>query len=254
MNQKEFHAINDLENRHWWYIGMKEIWVKILPEVTKKNKFKNILDLGCGTGGNLTELEKFGEAEGLEYSDYALRLCKENKHKCFQGSVLDLKKITKKYQLVTIFDVLYQFEKDRVSDILLNVKNLTEAGGFIMIREPAFNIAFGRHDIEVGTKTRFTKKDFIEIFYEIGYEIKFITYLNFLLFLPIILKRKLDLFLNQNPKSDLDVPSTEENQFLKKFLNIEKDIILFVVKHFDYLRNYIFPFGISIFIIAQKKQ
>lgn len=254
MNQKEFHAINDLENRHWWYIGMKEIWVKILPEVTKKNKFKNILDLGCGTGGNLTELEKFGEAEGLEYSDYALRLCKENKHKCFQGSVLDLKKITKKYQLVTIFDVLYQFEKDRVSDILLNVKNLTEAGGFIMIREPAFNIAFGRHDIEVGTKTRFTKKDFIEIFYEIGYEIKFITYLNFLLFLPIILKRKLDLFLNQNPKSDLDVPSTEENQFLKKFLNIEKDIILFAVKHFDYLRNYIFPFGISIFIIAQKKQ
>lgn len=254
MNQKEFHAINDLENRHWWYIGMKEIWVKILPEVTKKNKFKNILDLGCGTGGNLTELEKFGDAEGLEYSDYALRLCKENKHKCFQGSVLDLKKITKKYQLVTIFDVLYQFEKDRVSDILLKVKNLTEAGGFIMIREPAFNIAFGRHDIEVGTKTRFTKKDFIEIFYEIGYEIKFITYLNFLLFLPIILKRKLDLFLNQNPKSDLDVPSTEENQFLKKFLNIEKDIILFVVKHFDYLRNYIFPFGISIFIIAQKKQ
>lgn len=254
MNQKEFHAINDLENRHWWYIGMKEIWVKILPEVTKKNKFKNILDLGCGTGGNLTELEKFGDAEGLEYSDYALRLCKENKHKCFQGSVLDLKKITKKYQLVTIFDVLYQFEKDRVSDILLKVKNLTEAGGFIMIREPAFNIAFGRHDIEVGTKTRFTKKDFIEIFYEIGYEIKFITYLNFLLFLPIILKRKLYLFLNQNPKSDLDVPSTEENQFLKKFLNIEKDIILFVVKHFDYLRNYIFPFGISIFIIAQKKQ
>lgn len=254
MKQHEFQSINNLENTHWWYLGMKDIWVSLLPKITLKKKFKSILDLGCGTGGNLTELEKFGEAEGLEYSDYALRLCKENKHKCFQGSVLDLKKITKKYQLVTIFDVLYQFEKDRVSDILLNVKNLTEAGGFIMIREPAFNIAFGRHDIEVGTKTRFTKKDFIEIFYEIGYEIKFITYLNFLLFLPIILKRKLDLFLNQNPKSDLDVTSTEENQFLKKFLNIEKVIILFVVKHFDYLRNYIFPFGISIFIIAQKKQ
>lgn len=253
MNQKEFHVINDLENRHWWYIGMKEIWVKILPQIAKKNKFKNILDIGCGTGGNLTELEKFGDAEGLEFSDYALRLCKENKHKCFQGSVLDLKKITKKYQLVTIFDVLYQFEKKKIQEILNNISMFLEKDGLLMIREPAFNLAFGRHDIEVGTKSRFEKDDFIKILEVSGYKISFITYLNFFLFVPIVLRRKLELFQETSPKSDLTLPSMFLNKVLLNVLRLEKEILLFSIKNPIPFSRFLFPFGVSIFLIAQKK-
>jgi SAM-dependent methyltransferase len=253
MNQKEFHVINDLEKRHWWYIGMKEIWVKILPEVTKKNKFKNILDLGCGTGGNLTELENFGEAEGMEYDNFALDLCNKNKHKCFQGSILDFSKIKKKYQLISIFDVLYQFEKKEVSEILNNINTFLEKDGFLMIREPAFNLAFGRHDIEVGTKTRFEKDDFIKILEVSGYKISFITYLNFFLFVPIVLRRKLELFQETSPKSDLTLPSMFLNKILLNVLRLEKEILLFSIKNPIPFSRFLFPFGVSIFLIAQKK-
>jgi len=254
MKQSEFENINNLEKNHWWYVGMREIWTSILPLITLKKKFHNILDIGCGTGGNLLSLEKFGNAEGLEYDDFAFKLCKKNHHTCFKGSILELHKIRKKYQLITVFDVLYQFDKEKVRNILSNIYNLLEIEGFLMIREPAFSLAFGKHDLEVGTKTRFVKKDFREMFENLGYELKFINYLNFFLFPPIVLKRKFDFLGDNRPNSDLKTSSNTTNKVLKKVLELEKEILMFLIKSFPNLCSSIFPFGVSIFLIAQRKK
>jgi len=253
MNKKEFETIKSLEDSHWWYVGMKKIWTSVLKELMPINRFDKILDIGCGTGGNLKTLGKFGKAEGIEFNADALEICKKNNLNCYQGSILDLSKIKKNYDLITIFDVLYQFDKISTKRIVKNIRDHLKDGGFLLIREPAFNFAYGRHDIEVGTKTRFEKKDFTKIFEELGFDVKFINYLNFFLFIPILFKRKLGLLKSQEPESDLTEPSKLENLVFGMFLRIEKEILLFFLKYFSFLVNYIFPFGLSVFMIAQKK-
>jgi len=253
MNKKEFETIKSLEGSHWWYVGMKKIWTSLLKEIVPKNRLDNILDIGCGTGGNLKTLEKFGEAEGIEFDTNALEICKKNNLKCYQGSILDLSKVKKNYDLITIFDVLYQFDISTTKGIIKNLRDCLKDEGFLLIREPAFKLAYGRHDIEVGTKNRFEKKDFINIFEELGYNIKIITYLNFFLFIPILFKRKIGLLKSQEPESDLMESSKLENLVFGFFLKVEKEILLFSLKYFSSLVNYIFPFGLSVFMIVQKK-
>jgi len=257
MNKKEFETIKSLEDIHWWYVGMKKIWVSLLKEIVPKNRLDNILDIGCGTGGNLKTLENFGSVEGIEFDTNALEICKKNNLRCYQGSILDLSKVKRNYDLITIFDVLYQFDKSSTKSIIKNLRNhlrdCLKDEGFLLTREPAFKLAYGRHDIEVGTKNRFEKKDFINIFEELGFDIKIITYLNFFLFIPILLKRKIGLLKSQEPESDLMEPSKLENSVFGMFLRFEKEILLFFLKYFSFLVNYIFPFGLSVFMIAQKK-
>jgi len=225
MNQSEFEKIYQLENSHWWYVGMREIWEMVLAKFVRKTNFAKILDIGCGTGGNLSVLNKFGLASGVEYDSFAVNLCLKNGFKCTKGSALELpKKDT--YDLITFFDVLYQFEASEIQKILSDAKQILNKKGVLLIREPALEIAKGRHDLLVKTKTRFNQSDLNILLTDLGFKIEFMSYINFLLFVPIVLNRKIELLTDPTPKSDVSLPSKIVNFFFLTILRIESKILL----------------------------
>ena len=65
-----------LENKHWWHISKRR---SICQLIGKYNKIKNpkIIDIGCGTGKNIEELQKFGPVYGLDSSTEALNFCRK---------------------------------------------------------------------------------------------------------------------------------------------------------------------------------
>ena len=66
MTADEIHKIAALETSHWWYRGTREICMALLrPHIAGREPL-HILDIGCGTGGNLAELSEFGQARGID--------------------------------------------------------------------------------------------------------------------------------------------------------------------------------------------
>ena len=127
--------------------------------------------------------------------------------------------------------------------ILNDIKEGLSVNGVLVLREPAMKIAGGRHDLDVNIKFRLEKKEAVKLMEHAGFEILRITYVNSFLFLPILIKRKVDFMLNKTPMSDVYEHGKFVNFLLLKTLRLEK-----------YLLNYTsIPFGVSILIVVRKK-
>jgi 2-polyprenyl-3-methyl-5-hydroxy-6-metoxy-1,4-benzoquinol methylase len=58
----------ELERVHWWFEGRRRVFFDVLARALAGRRDLAILDVGCGAGGMLGELRRFGEPAGLEIS------------------------------------------------------------------------------------------------------------------------------------------------------------------------------------------
>ncbi len=242
MEKEEFNKINELENFHWWYVGTREISFSLLSKYLPKKEGLKILDVGCGTGGNLKELSKFGEAYGIDLDPYAIRLCKQNGFKCEVGDLRSLQQKEDFFDLITLFDVLNQINYEDVPNALNDIKNALKKGGLLVFREPAIKTASGKHDLYVNIKFRSEKSSIHALLKDAGFEILYATHVNFLLFIPVWLKRKIDFLIDKTPRSDIYKHNDHLNRVFLEILRFEKHL----------LNIFSFPFGTSLLIVARK--
>ena len=242
MEKEEFNKINKLENFHWWYVGTREISFSILSKYLPKKEGLKILDIGCGTGGNLKELSTFGDARGIDLDPYVIGLCKQNGFKCEIGDLRSLKQKEDSFDLITLFDVLNQADYESIPGILNDIRNVLKKGGLLVFREPAMKAVSGKHDLYVNIRFRSEKKDIQHLLKGAGFEVLYSSHINFLLFIPVWLKRKFDFFMDKTPRSDVYKHSDFSNDVLLGILRVEK-----------YLLNvFNFPVGTSLLVVARK--
>ena len=87
MEQHTYGIMNDVEDKHWWFVGRRAILESFMRSIVEKITVENpkILDVGCGTGANLEMLKQFGESEGVDVSDDALEFCRLKNLKATKG-------------------------------------------------------------------------------------------------------------------------------------------------------------------------
>src|SRR6476646_2501514 len=109
MNAAEYEAMFRVEDHLWWYTGMRRIAAQILGErLAGAGRRLAILDAGCGTGGNLDWLARYGAAYGVDFSPLAVAFCAQRHLTTVsRASVLDLPYPDSTFDLVTSFDVIY---------------------------------------------------------------------------------------------------------------------------------------------------
>src|SRR5579862_8840355 len=73
MNPDEYTRMFEMEDRYWWFVGRRRIALRLLDRFRETGK--SFLDVGCGTGVVLKELEARGTATGLDMSSIALAFC-----------------------------------------------------------------------------------------------------------------------------------------------------------------------------------
>jgi SAM-dependent methyltransferase len=245
ITDSELHTIDDVELSHWFYVGMRELCAMLMQPFLPARRPLRVLDIGCGTGGNMLQLASLGDVQGLDPSAVAVEYCRRKGLACAQGSMADLSPVTGPFDLVTMFDVLNQADPADVVPILSGIHAVLGPGGLLAFREPAMPIAGGAHDRAVGIQQRFTRNAVEDVLRRAGFEPLRITYLNTLLFPLIVFRRRIGEIVSGRGHVESDVRPTASwlNGLLLRVLRAEGGL----------LRRGDLPFGVSVFAAARKR-
>ena len=243
MTADEVHNVAARENSHWWYLGMREICLALLrPYIVGRGPFR-ILDIGCGTGGNLAALTEYGQARGIDPDPLCVDYGRRKGLDCSRGSMLDFEAPQASLDMITLFDVFTQVDRDMCPAALPRIADALVPGGLLAFRDPASPIARGAHDPAASVQYRFTASEVVELLSHAGFEPLRITYMNTLLFPPIVLGRRMQQWMFPAlTASDVRQTPAPLNALLLGVLRLEKQL----------LRITDLPFGVSLFAVARK--
>ncbi len=248
MEPAEYALIAALEERHWWYTGMRASARALLQLAISSTgpsaRPLDILDAGCGAGGGLRWLCAFGTVTGLDFHPLAVQAARSVSPRVCRASVLVAPFPTASFDLATCFDVLYH---RAVTDDLLALRELARVlrpGGWLLLRVPAHDRLRGAHDAQVHTRHRYARAELRAKLKQAGLIVERLSYAGAFL-LPIALLRRglqRQTAATAQARSDVSLPSPLLNTALGAVLSLES----------VWLRRWDVPFGLSLVALARK--
>jgi len=223
---------------------MRTIAASVLFSEAEAKRTRSVLDVGCGSGYMVKWLrDSFGSIDcfGIDNSRNAAALW--NVNSIDTSAMADVTRLPfpdGAFDLVSCFDVLYQFTPEELPAAIREIARVIRPRAFFFIREPAYDWLRGAHDRAVGTRHRFDRSELKHLLNEAGFIVRRATYANTLLFLPAILHR---LLIVRGSRSDLRPVNEWLNGLLERVLKLEAR----VAKRIN------FPFGLSVIALAQKR-
>jgi len=238
MEEEIYHKHAAYEDSHWWFLGRRSIIAKILDDLPLPRNAK-IMEIGCGTGGNLSLLSRYGEVHGVELDNFARNYAlQRNIAPVISGSLPDdIPYPDNFFDLIVLLDVLEHVEEDERSLVELYKKQ--KPGGYLLLTVPAFPSLWSAHDESHHHKRRYTIRTLGPIVVKANYNIIYHSYMNTILF-PII--AGLRLIKRTHGGDDLFMPPKVINNLLYNLFSAER--------HF--LNILSLPFGTSLLILARR--
>lgn len=247
MDKKYIKEYNNLETTNWWFITRKKIISQLLQKFIPRGKAGQlkILNVGIASGESSRWLSEFGDVVSVENDPDFLEYLHSQNFDVTAASITALPFQNNTFDLVCAFDVIEHVEQDKLA--IQELWRVCKFGGSLCLTVPAFQELWGSHDIVNNHKRRYTKRRLHELLDENENEIVYSAYFNFILFIPIFIFRKMTSIFKPAKKNHSDFAYFSQdgftNKLLKKVFGIE-----------PYLMRWIkFPFGVSIFLLAQKK-
>ena len=244
MQQHTYAIMDRVEDKHWWFVGRRAILESFMRGIVAKIGARpsaiRILDVGCGTGANLEMLSQFGEAEGVDVSDDALEFCRGKGLNVQKGLAEKLPYEDGAFDVTTALDVVEHLDDDIAG--LEEMFRVTKTGGYSLIFVPAFMWLWGVQDDISHHRIRYTKSQIIERLEKAGYTVERATYANWTFFAPILAGRTLMKLTGIKPESENNVNVSALNGVFGRLFSSER----------FWLKNFNFPFGVSIVVVAKK--
>jgi SAM-dependent methyltransferase len=223
-----YRAHAELERDHWWFVGRRAVVGDVL-ERHVGTRVGRILDVGCGTGGMLPLLARFGDVTALEPEPFAVDHARRQpvEAEVVLGRVPEDVPATADFDLVTAFDVIEHLEDD--VGALRSMASATRPGGTVLVTVPALPWLWSEHDVANGHFRRYRRRDLARVLDEAGMDVRHLSFFNAVLFAPIAAVRLVGrLRRAERPgRSDFDMglPPKPVNRLLAGLLGGERRLV-----------------------------
>jgi SAM-dependent methyltransferase len=193
MEHDAFIEMAATEQAHWWFTGRRKILATLIGRLGLPEGAK-ILELGSGTGGNLSMLQRFGQVTAVEKNALARALSVRNAWGMVEvkaGFLPDGLPELGKFDVICLFDVLEHIAEDEAA--LVAVRNLLAPGGSVLMTVPAFAKLWGLHDERMHHHRRYERAELAAKLQQAGFVVTRLSYCNMFLFPAALAMRGVDM-------------------------------------------------------------
>jgi SAM-dependent methyltransferase len=244
VERAEYERMHEVEDRMWWYRGLRALAAALLGRALTSNQgTRPVLDAGCGTGGMLRKLGASVAGHptiGLEYDTLAATLAAAKAGRpVIAGSVNEMPLVDGALRAYLSLDVLCHggVEPDLA---LKEAHRCLGPGGIMVINLPAYGWLLSAHDRRVHNVRRFTGRQARILLAGHGFRVVRSSYWNTLLFPLMLLHR-----LTESDKAASDV--RDYPGWLDRLFST-----VLVVERWAIASGINLPFGGSLIVVATR--
>ncbi|MBL8725231.1 MAG: class I SAM-dependent methyltransferase [Planctomycetes bacterium] len=255
MDRAAYAVFAKLEPSHFWFRSRRSIFFDLLDRALGKTEARPasaapraVLEIGCGAGGMLGPLQRYGRVSGIDIDHEYVAYCKERGFADVAcGSGYELPFHDGAFDLVCLFDTLEHIPDDEQA--LREVRRVLRPGGSVFVSVPAYQWLWSQNDRTAHHCRRYTRTRLLRLLQRAGFGPRKVSYFNTLLLpliVPAVLWQKLMDRLGRLPPNynNMSVP-------LPRFLNWLFTTLMSSERYL--LRWLSLPFGHSVLALAERQ-
>lgn len=241
MELSAYASMRESEDEHWWFVGRRSVVRSIIGRIRSLPSSLAILEAGCGSGGNLPMLEKYGDLSAFEANDEARAHASARTSGTIAfGTLPDAVGFgDKRFDLIALLDVLEHIDDDLQSLIALRDR-LTEHGA-LLVTVPAVPALWSQHDVVHHHRRRYSRAHLRGRLSEAGLLVERMGYFNSLLF-PLALLQRLAFSFRKRRSDTLGIPPWPLNRIFAAIFSLEGKLIGWLD----------FPIGLSLYAVVRR--
>jgi len=168
MDASEHARLADHEEWYWWHRSRERIVHRALEHWAPEQP--RILDVGCGTGHTSAGLKRFGPVLGVDMGFEALQRARRRQLLVARSSAYHLPVRPRSCDVVVALDVLEHLDDDAAAarEILASLV----PGGLLVATVPAYASLWSSHDVALGHRRRYRRKQLRRLLDEAGFELE----------------------------------------------------------------------------------
>ena len=241
MERMVYQQMAELDDRHWWYRARRRILADLIRREARPPIGARILEIGCGTGHNLSMLGGFGQVDGLELDDEAAALSEKRLGRSIIRSPLpELEGVANEYDLIGAFDVIEHIDDDHAA--LAAIATKLKVGGKFIMTVPAHPWMWTAHDVANHHKRRYSKRALRALIECSPMRLDKIGYFNSLLF-PVAVAERAVSKLRGKDDGNVSLPPQPLNGALEAVFASERYLV----------GRLPLPPGLSLFAVASAR-
>ncbi len=230
MKSPQFALHAEIEEKHWWFLGRRRIVRELIQRAVPASKQETVVDIGCGTGGNIAAFAQDYRCVGMDGSAEAIGWARRRFHgiEFICGSpTLNLGPAAKRATVILLMDVLEHVP----DDFLFFSKTLAAVrpGAHLLITVPADPDLWSPHDVSFGHYRRYDMRRLQRIWEGLPVTTRLVSYYNARLY-PIV---RVIRALNRSKRTasgaaetDFSMPVPPVNALLEKLFAGEARILV----------------------------
>ncbi len=253
MGPELFRLNFEVEPKHWWFVARRRIFREIISEVLSPSMGTTIVDVGCGTGGNIGALSGEYRCVGIDPSAEAIELARSRypQVEFLRGEAPEgLGLVARQAKLFLVTDVLEHVPDD--VGLLTRLVAAAAPGAYFLLTVPAEESLWSPHDAAHGHQRRYDREGFEALWRGLPLVPLMVSHFNARLYRLVKLRRAWSRWRDRSgveAASDIRLPPPPVNRLFEQVFSGERKVLKDLLRG---QRRRGYRLGVSLIALVRK--